>query len=103
MPSPRFALATKNPGKIREILEICADWPVEWILASNDPSWPQVEETGETYLENARLKAKAVAAHTGLPALADDSGIEVDALNRGPGPLSARFAGPEATDQENLL
>jgi XTP/dITP diphosphohydrolase len=99
-----LALATKNPGKIREILQICADWPVRWIVAT-DPTaiaWPDVEETGETYLDNALLKARAVAAAVGLPAVADDSGIEVDALEGAPGPRSARFAGGMATDRENL-
>jgi non-canonical purine NTP pyrophosphatase (RdgB/HAM1 family) len=101
---PRLALATRNPGKIREILEICADWPVGWVTAA-DPGgepWPNVEETGRTYLENAILKARAVAGALGLPALADDSGIEVDALDGAPGPRSARFAGPGAGEGENL-
>jgi XTP/dITP diphosphohydrolase len=104
-----LALATRNPGKIREIQEICAGWPVRWRLAeglngrSDGPaSWPDVEESGETYLDNARLKAHAVAEALGVPAVADDSGIEVDALGGEPGPRSARFAGPNATDRENL-
>ena len=104
-----LALATRNPGKIREIQEICAGWPVRWRLAeglngrSDGPaSWPDVEESGETYLDNARLKAHAVAEALGVPAVADDSGIEVDALGGEPGPLSARFAGPNATDRGNL-
>lgn len=102
MPFPaRLALASKNPGKIREILEICSTWPVSW-LTYPEGSWPEVEETGETYLENALLKARAVAAATGIPAVADDSGIEVDALNGGPGPLSARFAGDGAGEERNL-
>jgi len=103
-----LALATKNPGKIREIVRICSHWPVRWRLAgsANDPSepsarWPDVEETGETYLDNARLKARAVAEALGIPAVADDSGIEVDALGGAPGPLSARFAGAGATDGQN--
>jgi XTP/dITP diphosphohydrolase len=101
---PRLALATKNPGKIREILDICADWPVRWLLAT-DPAaggWPAVEETAKTYLDNALLKARAVAAVTGVPAVADDSGIEVEALGGEPGARSARFAGPTASDQDNL-
>jgi XTP/dITP diphosphohydrolase len=104
---PRLALATKNPGKIREILAICADWPVEWItFAAAAPErfgkWPDVEETGETYLQNALLKARAVAESIGTPAVADDSGIEVDALGGQPGVMSARFAGRDATDEQNL-
>jgi XTP/dITP diphosphohydrolase len=98
-----LAIASRNPGKIREILAICRDWPVTWVTAQDDPrEWPQVEETGATYLENALLKAHAISEALSLPAVADDSGIEVDALGGAPGPLSARFAGPEATDRENL-
>jgi XTP/dITP diphosphohydrolase len=98
-----IAIASHNRGKIREILSICADWPVEWRTTERDRApWPDVEETGRTYLENARLKARAVTEALGVPALADDSGIEVDALGGAPGPRSARFAGPTATDEENL-
>ncbi len=96
---PRIVLATRNEHKIREILRICDDWPVEWVT---DAELPNVEETGRTYLDNARLKARAAAAATGEVALADDSGIEVDALGGGPGPRSARYAGEGATDLANL-
>jgi XTP/dITP diphosphohydrolase len=96
----RLAIASRNAGKIREILAICADWPVEWLTA--DERWPEVEETGSTYLENALLKARAVSAAVGTPAVADDSGIEVDALGGAPGPRSARYAGEHATDDQNL-
>lgn len=99
IPSP-LALATRNPGKIREILRICADWNVEWV--TDDGSWPQVPETGSTYLENAVAKARAIGELTGLPALADDSGIEVDALGGEPGVSSAVFAGERAGDEGNL-
>jgi len=99
----RIAIASRNPGKIREIRSICADWPVEWITADeHEGPWPDVEETGTTYLENARLKARAVAEDIGVPSVADDSGIEVDALGGAPGPRSARYAGEGATDEENL-
>jgi XTP/dITP diphosphohydrolase len=100
----RIALATRNPHKIRELVRICADWPVAWAtIQDHDPSaFPDVEETGETYLDNAVLKAIAVARASGMPALADDSGIEVDALGGRPGPRSARYAGPDATDERNL-
>jgi XTP/dITP diphosphohydrolase len=99
----RIAIASRNPHKLREIGRICADWPIEWITADRgDGGWPDVEETGATYLENARLKARAVAAALGEPALSDDSGIEVDALGGGPGPRSARFAGDGASDERNL-
>ncbi|HXF37979.1 MAG TPA: RdgB/HAM1 family non-canonical purine NTP pyrophosphatase [Actinomycetota bacterium] len=98
-----LAIATRNPGKLREIRRICAEWPVRWLAPDRDPGpWPEVEETGRTYLDNALLKARATAAALGVPALADDSGIEVDALGGGPGPRSARYAGEGATDEENL-
>lgn len=101
---PTIALATRNAHKLRELGRICADWPVAWLTVDNhDPAaFPDVEETGETYLVNALLKARAVAAALGVPALADDSGIEVDALGGRPGPRSARFAGEDATDRRNL-
>jgi XTP/dITP diphosphohydrolase len=100
----KIALATRNPHKIRELTRICADWPVAWAtIQDHDPAaFPDVEETGETYLDNAVLKATAVARASGMPALADDSGIEVDALGGRPGPRSARYAGPDATDERNL-
>ena len=97
----RLVVATKNPGKVREILEICADWPVGW-LTFEQVTWPEIEETGTTYLENAVLKARGVAESTGHAALADDSGLEVDALGGAPGPRSARYAGTNAGDEENL-
>jgi XTP/dITP diphosphohydrolase len=95
----RIVLATRNPHKVEEITRICADWPVEW---ATDLEIPDVEETGSTYLENALLKAREVAGATGMPALADDSGIEVDALGGAPGPRSARYAGEDASDEKNL-
>lgn len=100
----RVALATRNGHKIRELERICADWPVAWVtVEDHDPAgFPDVEETGDTYLENAGLKARAVAAALGIHALADDSGIEVDALGGRPGVRSARFAGEAASDEDNL-
>lgn len=97
----RLVVASRNPGKIREIRAVCSDWPVRWVEPA-EATWPEVEETGEGYLENALLKARTVARATGIPALADDSGIEVDALGGEPGPRSARYTGPEATDRANL-
>ncbi len=97
----RIVLATRNPGKVREIRRIAADWPVTWLTAG-EVSFPGVEETGRRYRENAELKAMTAAEATGQAALADDSGIEVDALGGGPGPRSARYAGEDATDRENL-
>ncbi|MEO8293539.1 MAG: non-canonical purine NTP pyrophosphatase, partial [Actinomycetota bacterium] len=99
----QLAVASRNAHKLREIARICAAWPVTWVTVLSDPRpWPEVEETGETYLENALLKGRAVASALGLPAVADDSGIEVDALGGAPGPRSARYAGRDATDERNL-
>ena len=98
-----LAIASRNPGKLREIRQICAGWPVRWVTFEDEPDrWPEVVETGTSYLENARMKARAVAEALGVPALADDSGIEVDALGGGPGARSARYAGEGATDRRNL-
>ena len=100
---PRIAIASRNPHKLREIARICAEWPVAWLTIENhDGPWPDVEEPFDTYLENALVKARSVAEALGEPALADDSGIEVDALGGKPGPRSARFAGDGATDEQNL-
>ena len=100
---PRIAIASRNEHKLGEIGRICAGWPVTWLtINDHDGPWPDVEETGDTYLENALLKARSVAAALGEPAMADDSGIEVDALGGRPGPRSARFAGEQATDAQNL-
>jgi XTP/dITP diphosphohydrolase len=99
----RLAIASANLHKLREILRICADWPVEWITSQNhEGPWPEVEEPHDTYLENALEKARTVAAALGVPAVADDSGIEVDAFGGAPGPRSARYAGEDAADDENL-
>lgn len=105
MPFPeQVAIASRNPHKLRELARICADWPVRWVTVENtDPAgFPDVEETGQTYLENALLKARGVSGALGVPAIADDSGIEVDALGGKPGVRSARFSGVGATDQQNL-
>jgi XTP/dITP diphosphohydrolase len=100
---PRLAIATRNAHKLREIGRICADWPVEWLtVQTHDGPWPDVEEPHDTYLDNALAKAREVSAALGVPAVADDSGIEVDALDGAPGPRSARYAGDDATDDENL-
>jgi XTP/dITP diphosphohydrolase len=101
---PRLLLASANQGKLRELRTILEGLPVELVgLAEaglGEP--PEVEETGDTFLENALLKARAYAAWSGLAAVADDSGLEVDALGGAPGVRSARYAGPGAGDQANL-
>jgi XTP/dITP diphosphohydrolase len=104
MTLPRLLVATSNPGKVRELAAILAGLPVELVglrdAGAGTP--PEVEETGATFLDNALIKARAYAAWSGLAALADDSGLEVDALGGAPGVHSARYAGPGAGDQANL-
>lgn len=97
----QIVLATGNPGKIREIRELFADLDVE-IVAQSAFDIESPEETGVTFTENALLKARHAADRTGLPAMADDSGIAVDALDGRPGVFSARYAGEGATDDDNL-
>jgi XTP/dITP diphosphohydrolase len=99
----RLAIASRNPHKLRELGRICADWPVAWLtVVDHDGPWPDVEETEDTYVGNALLKAHATARALGVAALADDSGIEVDALGGAPGPRSARDAGEPSDDERNL-
>lgn len=95
-------LATRNEGKIRELARILAASDVAVVGLDSFPDAPDVPETGATFEENALLKARAVAAHTGLSAVADDSGLCVDALNGMPGVLSARWAGKHGNDKANL-
>ena len=98
---PRLAVASKNPDKIREVEEVLASIGLaDEIVRGLD--WPEVEETGETLEENALLKARTVVEAIGLPALADDTGLEVDALDGRPGVRSSRFAGPQSSYEENL-
>jgi len=94
-------LASSNPGKLREINDLLADIDIE-VLPQSGFYIPDIEETGLTFVENAILKARNAAQHAGLPAIADDSGLEVDALNGAPGIYSARYAGEECDDQKNL-
>ncbi|QIA27989.1 XTP/dITP diphosphatase [Thermaerobacter sp. PB12/4term] len=99
----RLVLATHNPGKVRELEELleAAGLPIQVLTLDQVGPVHLPEETGSTFLENARLKAEAVARQAGLPALADDSGLCVDALGGRPGVHSARFAGPGASDAAN--
>lgn len=98
----RVVLASKNRGKLRELVELLAEPRIRLVtldeLGHGDLD---VAETGDTFEANARLKAEAVARHTGCVALADDSGLEVDALGGRPGVFSRRYAGPTATDEQN--
>ncbi len=98
----RLLLGTKNRGKIREILSILGDLPNLELLTFEDQPFSDVPETGSSFLENARLKARKISAETGLPVLAEDSGLEVEALGGAPGVRSARFAGEDATDEQNI-
>lgn len=98
---PRLAVASKNPDKIKEMEDVLASIGLaDEIVRGLD--WPDVEETGETLEENALIKARAVVEATGLPAIADDTGLEVEALGGEPGVHTARFAGPHATYDENV-
>ncbi len=96
----KILLASNNPGKIREIQLLLAGQAIE-ILPQGLFFKEEAEETGLTFLENALIKARHAARLSGLPAIADDSGLEVDALGGTPGVYSARYAGPDATDAEN--
>jgi len=100
----RIILATRNPAKLAELRRILAAAGVSAAVTDlgDVPSMPEVAETGRTFAENALLKARAVAAFSGLPAVADDSGLCVDALNGMPGVLSARWSGRHGDDEANL-
>jgi XTP/dITP diphosphohydrolase len=101
-PSPDpLVLATRNPGKLRELDRILGT-QIRLAGLEDFPGAPDVPETGATFEENALLKARAIAAHTGLAAVADDSGLCVDALNGMPGVLSARWAGGHGDDKAHL-
>jgi XTP/dITP diphosphohydrolase len=89
----RLVVASHNPGKVREILELVAPHGLS-VVSAGDLGLPEPEETGATFAANAILKAEAAAKASGLPALSDDSGLEVEALNGAPGIYSARWAGP---------
>lgn len=97
----KVVLATGNPGKLKELRAMLAAKGFE-IVSQTELEVPEAEETGASFRENALLKARNAARHTGLPAIADDSGLEVDALGGAPGIYSARYAGPKATDADNL-
>ncbi|WP_415886004.1 RdgB/HAM1 family non-canonical purine NTP pyrophosphatase [Providencia rettgeri] len=98
----KVVLATGNPGKVNELAGLLRDFGMD-IVAQTSLGVESAEETGLTFIENAILKARHAAAQTGLPAIADDSGISVDALGSAPGIYSARYAGEEATDEQNLV
>ncbi len=95
----KIVLASGNPGKIREIQAILQQHP---IVPQSEYNVPEAAETGTSFVENAIIKARNAARFSGLPAIADDSGLVVDALNGAPGVTSARYAGHAATDKQNL-
>jgi XTP/dITP diphosphohydrolase len=95
-----LVLATANPDKALEIRDILGGHGI--VLAPRPPEVPDVDETGDTLLDNARLKARALCLATGMPAVADDTGLEVEALSGAPGVYSARYAGEHATYADNV-
>ena len=97
----RLILATRNPGKVAELAARLNGLGIDPVSASIIPNAPEVVEDADSLVGNALKKARALAEHTGEPSLADDTGLEVDALDGAPGVWSARFAGPEATDADN--
>ena len=98
----RVLLATRNAGKLAELRRMLADGPVEVLGLADVPEFPEAPETGATFAENALAKAQDAAAATGLPSVADDSGLAVEALNGMPGVLSARWCGRHGDDVANL-
>lgn len=96
----KIILASGNAGKLREFQQLLTNGGYD-VLPQSDFNVSNAEETGLTFVENAIIKARHACTHTGLPAIADDSGIEVDALNGRPGIYSARYAGPGAKDADN--
>ncbi len=103
MKLPPLILATNNAHKVEEIKTLLSEFPCEILCLSDFPEIPQAIEDGESFDENAYKKASHVAKILGLPALADDSGLVVPALNNEPGIFSARYAGEGASDQENMM
>lgn len=99
----KFVLATHNPGKLREMGEILGKFGVEVVSPGDLGLTVDVEETGATFAENAMLKAKAICKAANLPAIADDSGLCVDALNGGPGVYSARYGGEGLDDRGRYM
>ncbi|MBI5379224.1 MAG: XTP/dITP diphosphatase [Nitrospirae bacterium] len=97
-----LVLATNNPHKVREIREVLADLPIKVLTPADLRLAVEVKEDGATYAENAAKKARAVAALTGRPALADDSGLEVEALGGEPGVRSARYTGEDASGADHI-
>ena len=98
----RLLIATHNPGKLIELTWLLGDVPFDLVSLADAGIHHQVDETGETFEQNAALKAETYARLSGLPTLADDSGLEVDALGREPGVRSSRYAGADASDDQRI-
>ena len=98
----RLLIATTNPNKLREIRPLMGDLPIELLTLADLPTIPEPEESGRTFWENARIKAFAYAEASRLPTVAEDSGLEIDALDGDPGVYSARFLRPDATYGERF-
>ena len=99
----KVVLATKNRGKVAELQTLLRDLDIEVLSMEQAGNIPEIVEDGATFFENAMKKARIVAENTGLVSIADDSGLEVDILGGRPGIFSARFSGPDATDEDNNL
>lgn len=97
----QIVLASGNQGKLREFSQLLAPLNIE-VITQSELGVSEVAETGLSFVENAIIKARNACAQTGLPAIADDSGIEVDALRGAPGIYSSRYAGPDASDADNI-
>ncbi len=102
MKAARLALATGNQGKVREMRALLSGLGIEVLTSDDFQEWPVLEEAGETFEENASSKALTLSRWAAMPALADDSGLEVEALERRPGVLSARYAGRQGDDAANI-
>lgn len=98
----KIVLATGNQGKVKELAKMLAPLSLE-VVPQSDFEVPEVAETGSTFVENAIIKARHASRITGLPAIADDSGLAVDALGGAPGVYSSRYAGPDASDNDNMV
>jgi XTP/dITP diphosphohydrolase len=97
----KIVLASTNPGKVRELQALLSELPLE-LIPQSELNIPDIEETGTTFIENAIIKARHAAKHAGMPAISDDSGLTVTALDGAPGVYSSRYAGPNANDTDRI-
>ena len=99
---PKLVIASYNPAKVNEFRKLMTDWPFEVVSLNDAKIIENIDETGQTFQENALIKAKLIHSKTGLPTLADDGGMEIDALNGEPGVKSRRWKGYEMSDREMI-